>query len=333
MGLRRLCCSCCCATADDETARLATALIEPVADGGGDGDGGGGGDVGPSGDGGPAGDDLALVEEMKARLGWAALALDPVVSAMAVAYGGEPYCFQRFIAARGDQVDAAVGMFLATARWRREHALHHDARPEDAAVADLVGPLWPGRPCGSTADGSPMNYFRFGHLDPRALMRLVPSETDLASFYISFMETTLTRQNAANPPGAGSAAWRAMVEVYDFRGIGLHQLHLPGLRRLSRVLSIGQSHYPENARKIVMINVPTIFYAGWSVVSPVLDVRTREKVEIYADDGLPRLRAIVGGGAHMQALQALILGESDASTPGAPGSATDDAGEKSTSIN
>lgn len=283
----RCCCCCRCSHANDETARLTTALIASAED-----------DFGPHEkepeDKQPEDKQPEGVQALKDAVDWmGSHADDPVVRAMTIAYGSDPFCFERFLAARGHDVKAAAQMWLASTRWRRELSLHVPLSPEEeAALRERVGPHWPGSHCGLTLDGSPITYFRFGLLEPRELLSV--SEEDLSRFYVDWMEQTLSRQNEANPPGTRGCEWRAMVEVYDFRGVGLRQLHLAGLRRLSRVLSLGQAHYPENARKIVMINVPRIFYRGWSIVSGVLDVRTREKVEIRHDDGTEHLRELAG---------------------------------------
>eukprot|EP01054_Gregarina_sp_Poly1_P004348 Gregarina_sp_Poly_1__4347@NODE_2356_length_2245_cov_127_891185_g1106_i1_p5_GENE_NODE_2356_length_2245_cov_127_891185_g1106_i1NODE_2356_length_2245_cov_127_891185_g1106_i1_p5_ORF_typecomplete_len123_score12_21CRAL_TRIO/PF00650_20/1_1e23CRAL_TRIO_2/PF13716_6/0_0079GUN4_N/PF16416_5/0_34_NODE_2356_length_2245_cov_127_891185_g1106_i16731041 len=40
------------------------------------------------------------------------------------------------------------------------------------------------------------------------------------------------------------------------------------------------AHYPERSYKIFIINAPWYFSAGWSILSPFLDPRTRQKVHI-----------------------------------------------------
>ena len=52
---------------------------------------------------------------------------------------------------------------------------------------------------------------------------------------------------------------------------------------LSRVLSIGQKHYPENLQKGLFINAPLIFSAAFQVVSSVLSEHTVSKIQITYD--------------------------------------------------
>jgi hypothetical protein len=82
---------------------------------------------------------------------------------------------------------------------------------------------------------------------------------------------------AASFPGTG---WRGMVEVYDLRGLGLAQLHVKGLRMVSRVLGLGQAHYPENLRTAFFINTPAVFKAIWSTIKLVLDKNTVDKIQM-----------------------------------------------------
>jgi hypothetical protein len=78
-------------------------------------------------------------------------------------------------------------------------------------------------------------------------------------------------------PGTG---WKGMVEVYDLGGLGMAQIHVKGLRMVSRVLGLGQAHYPENLRTAFFINTPTIFKAVWSTLKLVLDKNTVSKIHM-----------------------------------------------------
>merc|ERR1711991_578456 len=78
-----------------------------------------------------------------------------------------------------------------------------------------------------------------------------------------------------------------MGEVYDLQGIGpSHTSCITGLALMSRILSVGQLHYPENLHKAVILNVPTLaFKMLWPIVEKVLDVRTRQKILMSNRDG------------------------------------------------
>lgn len=51
-------------------------------------------------------------------------------------------------------------------------------------------------------------------------------------------------------------------------------------RLLSKVFWIDQNMYPEMLGHTCVINAPSIFKYAWSMVKPMLDVRTQNKVEV-----------------------------------------------------
>ena len=132
----------------------------------------------------------------------------------------------------------------------------------------------------------------YGNLDLRGFYESV-TEDELRAYYVWFMERSLTLQNEKNTDDG--TPWRGMIEVHDLSGVGFSHIYVPGLRMLSRVLKIGQEHYPENMRKTVFIHAPRIFTAAWSILSTVIDANTLAKISIRADDGGDELRRAVGG--------------------------------------
>ena len=213
------------------------------------------------------------------------------------AFGGAHRCLERFLIARDDDLGKAEALIRATLAFRREHRLDADPRPTlDPAVRALVEPLWPGSFAGATPDGSPIMLVAYGNLDVADLYAKVP-EDSLRVFYTWFMEQTLVLQNRSNDAEHhdGTTPWHGMLEIHDLSGTGFGHLHIPMLRMLTRVLKIGQDHYPENLRKLWYINAPRIYSAAWAIISTAMSARTIAKVSIRSDDGGDELRREVGG--------------------------------------
>ena len=78
---------------------------------------------------------------------------------------------------------------------------------------------------------------------------------------------------------------------------------------LGRVLGIGQNHYPENGRKIIMVNVPRIMSASWALLSPVLHENTLAKIEMMRVDGNERLLELVGTQEAVDAMRKSVAHE------------------------
>jgi hypothetical protein len=147
------------------------------------------------------------------------------------------------------------------------------------------------------AAGMPMQLFRCGLINTSAMLAEI-TEEEFAAFYIDWMEKSLALQREATVEG--------MLEIYDMTGLGPTQVGPTGIGMLTRVLSIGQKHYPENLSSCYIINAPVIFSASWSVLSVMFSATTLDKVVISRDDGGEELLAAVGNQERLAALMGLV---------------------------
>lgn len=88
-----------------------------------------------------------------------------------------------------------------------------------------------------------------------------------------------------------------VFEVYDFEGLGVQHISsiMGGVGIMTRMLAIGQKHYPENLRKAVVLHFPSVAESVWRTgVRKVLDKRTQDKIHIFASDGRSSLPAMLG---------------------------------------
>lgn len=284
----------------------------------------------------------AALEELRRRVA-DVTAAEP---SLAQKYGGHVRFFHRYLVARDNKVDAAEKMLRETAAFRRERGLD-DAERSAARLATFREHRhhWPGRFLERpSADGAPIQAFRYKDLKPRALLKAI-SEAEFAEVYVTWMERTLEIQNVANSKrfresirprqtarldaaGTGASAsdlqeggkrkgareekqreggdecegegegedggsydWRGFVEIHDVSGIGMKQLHVPGVLMLSRVLNIGKGHYPDNLRCAFIVGAPFFFSGAWSIISKVLDAQTVEKITVSAKVPRDKMRA------------------------------------------
>ena len=63
---------------------------------------------------------------------------------------------------------------------------------------------------------------------------------------------------------------------------------------LARVLKIGQDHYMESLHRCIIFNAPKVFAIAWSIISTVLNERTRAKTLILSNDGRECLQEVLG---------------------------------------
>ncbi len=232
----------------------------------------------------------------------------PHSAVMISAYGGSHRCFERFLIARQKDVVEAAVMFRETLAWRAKHGLDDGTFHIDESLRERVKAMWPGQYAPSTTPcGSPMQLFRPGNADPRGMLAAF-TEAEFETFYIWWMEESLMLQNKANASSIDvpDSPWSGMLEVYDMAGLSLTQLYPPALAMLARVLSIGQAHYPENLRKLYLLNSPYTFTGAWMVVSAVLSANTLAKITMTSYDGGDELRDAVGGPEKLVEFMAIV---------------------------
>ena len=124
-------------------------------------------------------------------------------------------------------------------------------------------------PFGFDRDGSPVFIDRIGLLDPAGVLRHVPEIEEILEVEISRLEylQALTDVCVARDR---KPHWGVTI-IMDLTGLGFHHLHRGGLNALKHILQQSDTHYPERAKRILIINAPMVFAAIWKIVQHFLD--------------------------------------------------------------
>ncbi|PWA76977.1 sec14p-like phosphatidylinositol transfer family protein [Artemisia annua] len=81
------------------------------------------------------------------------------------------------------------------------------------------------------------------------------------------------------------------VKVLDMTGLKLS--HLNQIKLLTVISSIDDLNYPEKTDTYYIVNAPYVFSACWKVVKPLLQERTRKKVQVLSGCGKDELLKIM----------------------------------------
>ncbi|KAI3810201.1 hypothetical protein L1987_19811 [Smallanthus sonchifolius] len=81
------------------------------------------------------------------------------------------------------------------------------------------------------------------------------------------------------------------IKVLDMTGLKISQLSQ--LKLLTVISSIDDLNYPEKTDSYYIVNAPYIFSACWKVVKPLLQERTRKKVQVLSGCGREELLKIM----------------------------------------
>lgn len=100
------------------------------------------------------------------------------------------------------------------------------------------------------------------------------------------------------------------VKVLDMTGLKISQLGQ--LKLLTVISSIDDLNYPEKSDAYYIVNAPYIFSACWKVVRPLLQERTRKKVQVLSGCGKDELLKIMD----YESLPHFVRGQSGESSKG-----------------
>ncbi|XP_065852957.1 SEC14 cytosolic factor isoform X1 [Euphorbia lathyris] len=81
------------------------------------------------------------------------------------------------------------------------------------------------------------------------------------------------------------------VKVLDMTGLKLSALSQ--IKLLTMISTVDDLNYPEKTKTYYIVNAPYIFSACWKVVKPLLQERTRKKVQVLSGNGREELLKIM----------------------------------------
>ncbi|KAB2634361.1 phosphatidylinositol/phosphatidylcholine transfer protein SFH1-like [Pyrus ussuriensis x Pyrus communis] len=193
----------------------------------------------------------------------------------------------RFLKARDMNVGKAHKMLLDCLQWRMDSEIDNIlAKPiiptdlyravRDSQLVGLSGYSKEGHPViavgvgQSTFDKASVNYYVQSHIQMNEYRDRVvlPSATKKYGQYIG-----------------------TCVKVLDMTGLRLSALNQ--IKLLTVISTIDDLNYPEKTDTYYIVNVPYIFSACWKVVKPLLQERTRRKIQVLQGSGKDELLKIM----------------------------------------
>lgn len=75
-----------------------------------------------------------------------------------------------------------------------------------------------------------------------------------------------------------------LTVIMDTQGLGMHQMHLPGLQLLKTLTDCDQKYYPERLHRLFVVNAPYVFTLIYRILRGWLDKRVQDKVFILGSD-------------------------------------------------
>ena len=151
-------------------------------------------------------------------------------------------------------------------------------------------------------DGCPVQFAKVGAITPAQLIGAAEDgEVGLKAYMMLWLRRALELQASVEQRQHCLGTY----DVYDCSGASWEAMDVSSLRVLSRCISLGEQHFPENLYKCFMINAPRWASFIWAAIKPAMSERLREKVHISS--GVPEaLTAALGGEAAVSEMLASV---------------------------
>ncbi|CAI9270249.1 unnamed protein product [Lactuca saligna] len=194
---------------------------------------------------------------------------------------------ERFLKAREGNVTKAHKMLVDSLNWRLQNGIDEIlAKPiiptnfyRGVRDSQLIGVS------GYTRDGLPVFAIGAGlsTFDKASIHYYVQSHIQINEYRDRVILPTATKKN-------GKYIGKC-VKVLDMSGLKLSALNQ--IKLLTTISTVDDLNYPEKTITYYIVNVPYVFSACWKVVKPLLQERTKLKVQVLQGNGREELLKIM----------------------------------------
>ncbi|XP_057795243.1 phosphatidylinositol/phosphatidylcholine transfer protein SFH9-like [Salvia miltiorrhiza] len=202
-------------------------------------------------------------------------------------FGYERETLVRFLKARDGNVSNAHKMLMESISWRIQNKI-------DDILAKPINPIEFYRAIRDSQLTGMCGYSKEGH--PVFAVGVGRSTYDKASihYYIQSHIQMNEYRDRVILPSATRKFGRYIgtcIKILDMTGLKFSALNQ--LKILSAISTIDDLNYPEKTETYYIVNAPYIFSACWKVVKPLLQERTRKKVQVLSGCGRDELLKIM----------------------------------------
>lgn len=184
----------------------------------------------------------------------------------------------KWLIARNYKVDLADKMLRQSLEWRRLNRVNDIL--ETWTPPEVIEKYYSIGQCGYDKFGCPLWISAQGPIDIRGIMQS-STKKDLTRFMIYIMEKNALnmRQNPER------CATQNICVVADMENLSMWQMaYRPVNDVRNEMLRIYEANYPENLRRIFIINAPKLFIVIYNMMRPFMHQVTIDKICVYGFD-------------------------------------------------
>jgi hypothetical protein len=180
----------------------------------------------------------------------------------------------RFLIARDLDIDKALIMFINVNTWRKNIPITDINISEIKKIKKLFPSYW------LTLDkyGHPVYIECPGIINMKKLMKITTIEL-MTNIYIQNSEYMFTHlyESLSNKSKLNITQ---TLSIIDLKGCSFRSLSKEVYVYIKNIINIGNTYYPETIYKMFIINAPFVFNTMWSLIKPLIPIKTREKIHI-----------------------------------------------------
>ncbi|XP_046633860.1 SEC14-like protein 2 [Daphnia pulicaria] len=189
----------------------------------------------------------------------------------------------RWLIARDFDLARAEKMLRNSIEWRRKFKI--DALREELKEPEVLSKYFPAGFVGRDKFFNPLWLVRYGKTDMKGILRST-KKRDYVMKVIHLVESSiwLVKSNPETYRRSPDAIVQSTI-IFDMEGFTMqHITNKQAMESAIKLIQVYEANYPEYLHRVFVINAPTIFAIGFSMIKPFLNERTRNKIQIFNHD-------------------------------------------------
>mmetsp|Transcript_9504 Transcript_9504/g.18387 ORF Transcript_9504/g.18387 Transcript_9504/m.18387 type:complete len:331 (+) Transcript_9504:995-1987(+) len=189
----------------------------------------------------------------------------------------DEFSLLRFLKARKFKIPDAQRMLTNHLKWRIDFGLEQIftfAFPEFREIFEF----YPHGHHKTDRSGRPIYIERLGLLNVKRLFEVTNSERMLRYFVREYERLVCV----ILPACSETAGYRVeqTFSILDLGGAGTRLMKKQVYNLIKLASNVAQENYPELLGRMFIVNAPLLFSGAWTIVKPMLDEKTRNKITI-----------------------------------------------------
>ncbi len=162
-----------------------------------------------------------------------------------------------------------------TVAWREKEGIDdiiYD--PDIQKHFETIKKYYPHWICGKSIEGHLVYYEQPGNVNMKALHEAGLTVDSMIRYYVFICEVIWRKMDLREDDGK-------LVTVFYCEGIRFRDIWSEAMKFTRGASAVVQAHYVERCARIYVVNIPSWFAKVWTIVKPLVDSRTLEKVKIF----------------------------------------------------